>query len=584
MKFTDIFTKDFWSGEPEVIEVDEPQQNDRAIRPTAGVFTPSGTGNNVPAQGYVYAVYDGEKNIGAIGPIKSYAKDFYALRMRSRQAFIESDVCQAVVGRFTAWAIGTGLRLDAEPQIDVLKASKITIDTEAFNNAAESLWRVYANSTLPDYCGQKNMQQLSWQAHLEGKIGGDILVILRVINGIVKVQHIDGMHVGNPPGCNIIQNDSVDGAQSANGYDYIYKGNRIRFGVEMAANGEHVAYHVHVGSAMTYERIPAKDSNGMVRAFMYYGFRPAVDDTRGTPLLSVVLESAKGLDRYREATVSGAEERAKIPYTFEHDQNSDGENPIAGQRVKLLAGQPKPGMAAATDIPVDAVGNKIAADFAVSTNKMVVNLPIGVKAKALDSKQELAFAEFCMFQIDIICAAMNIPPNVAMSKYNDSFSASRMAGEDWQHTFMIDRGDFSQQYLNHIYSLQLYIWILENRIQAPGYEAALEAKNVLVTEAYNYCNFEGDMFPDIDPLKTVKFVREAMGVAMEHVPVMTPEAAARTIGQGAILPIIKQSGKELEATAAAGIELPEQDEPAPDSADNEKEGQTKRKPTSGGNN
>lgn len=549
------------------------------IHPQASVYGPN-IGNNIPAQGYVYAVYDGEKNIGEMGPIKRYDKDFYALRMRSKQLYLESEICQVVINRFTQWVIGNGLKLKSEPQKEVLSFYKINIDTEAFNKPMESVWKVYANSKLPDYSGQQNLPALSEEAHREAKLGGDILVVLRVIDNLVRVQHIDGMHVGNPPGCSMsFVEDKVLGAQSANGYDFIYPetGNRIRLGVEIDATGAHVAYHVHVGVGLDYKRVLAKDSKGFTRAYMYYGFKPEIDATRGTPLLSVVMESAKKLERYNSAILAGAEETAKIAYVFEHGVSSNNEDPTLGIRLKASIGQPAPGGASATDLAVDTVGNALARDFAVSTEKRVINLPTDVKVTTLEGKQQVHVSEFSMFHVDMICASVNIPPNVAMSKYEDSFSASRMAGKDWEHTFMTERSDFSQHYLSPIHTLQMYVWILENRIQAPGFLISLQNKNVLAIEAYVYARWTGDMFPDIDPLKTVKFLREATGIASEQAPYMTLEAAAEYLGQGDYSAIIKQYGKELKDVDAAGIKLPSEDVVPPDRGTDEKEGQTKRK-------
>lgn len=547
-------------------------------QPQANVFSPQGVISS--AVGAVYAVYDGETAMGEMGVAKAYFKDFYILRVRSKQLYLESPICQAVINRFTQWVIGRGLKLQAEPQKEVLAKDKITIDTETFNKSIESLWKVYSNSKKADYSGLQNLHALSEEAHRESKLGGDVLVVLRVINGIVKVQHINGAHVGNPPTLSITYNDDkLLGNPNYSGFDYIYEPtkNRVRYGIEIDDMGAHVAYHVKIGVTLTYMRVKAKDSNGMQRAFMLYGFKPEVDSTRGTPLLSVVMETAKKLERYNSAALAGAEERAKLAYFFVHGVGSDNEDPQAGRRAKALIGQPSLGGAVSTGIAVDAIGNKIANDTAVSTNRTVINLPNDVDVKSPDSKQEVHVAEFSMFHVDIICAAISMPPNVAMSKYEDSFSASRMAGKDWEHTFMTERSDFAMQYLNPIYTLQMYIWVLQNKVEAPGFLNALNADNYLTTEAYTYNRWVGDMFPDIDPLKTVKYVREALGVAYEHVPVMDGEYAAELLGTGDISAIIRQVGDELEAADEADIKLPDQDVVSPEKADNENEGQTKRK-------
>jgi capsid protein len=110
-------------------------------------------------------------------------------------------------------------------------------------------------------------------------------------------------------------------------------------------------------------------------------------------------------------------------------------------------------------------------------------------------------------------------------------------------------------------------------IDAPGFIDALREKNQMVMGAYLYNRWVGDLFPDIDPLKTVKYLREAMGVAFEHVPLMTPERAAEILEQGGIADIIKQSGEELKDTEAAGIKLPSASMKDPATAAEHKEGE-----------
>lgn len=529
-------------------------------------------------QGYVYLMYDGETSAGDMGPARVYTKDFYTLRARSKQMYTESGVCHMVVNRFTEWVVGGGLGLKSDPREVVLKKFKINVDTETFNDTVEQLWTVYAASKHADSTGKQTLHALSAEAHRESKNTGDILVILRVAGGLVKVQHVDGDHVGNPPGCSArFSENKMVGAQSQSGYDWVYNetNNRIRHGVEIDDNGEPVAYHVRVGTTLKYERVAAKDSLGFVRAYMVYGNRTEVDSMRGTPLSSIIMDRSNTLDRYLNATVTGAEERANVPYVFEHDVNSSGENPELGRRLTQTLAQNTPGAAAAAGVPMDANMEKIATEFAVSLDRTVKNLPPGAKMKAVESTQEVRVSEFVNIHIDLICAAVKIPPSVALSKYDTSFSSSRMAGKDWEHTFITDRANFAAQYLRPIYELQVYLWLLQNMVEAPALLQAIREGNALVKEAFLFATFTGDMFPDIDPLKTANFLRTALGPSFDHVPIITAETASEMLPNGGGFDaILKQTGKELEKAKAAGLEpieeKPAKEEPA------EKENKTEK--------
>jgi len=524
-----------------------PVHADDVPQPSAS-YSPFGSYGS-GGQAYMVMGYDGETNLGEMGAIKQYVIDYDALRWRSRQLYLESDICTAVVDRKTEWVVGGGLRLQSEPQIKVLEAEGIKIDTEQFSKGIEAWWKVYANSTMPDLSRQKSLNALMNEAHKETKIMGNILVVLRVIDGVVKIQHIDVRNVFTPPGLNIQENkDKVAGST---GYDfYLPNGNRVRHGVEIDTNGTHIAYYVRKGVGMEYTRILARGpKSGMLMAYMVYGKKYEIDDTAGMPLLSTVMETAKMMERYNKSAVAGAEARQDIPYFFEHGVNSKQQDPLGGRRARAYAGN----AAGLADIPTTASGQPLADKVAVSTKKTVYDLPNDVTVNAIESRQEMDVPAFTMLQVDLICAAVNIPPNVAMGKYEDSFSASRVAGITWQKTFMDDRADFSNQYITPVYTLQMYVLSLLNKINAPGFLEAVRTKNEMVINAYIYARWIGDKFPDIDPLKTANHLRKMLGKGLDHAPLMTLEDAAEEGRQGGYAEIVKQVADELKDLNSAGI-------------------------------
>ena len=44
--------------------------------------------------------FDGEKNLGEIGPAREYVLDYTALRVRSWQSYLESEITQTTINRF----------------------------------------------------------------------------------------------------------------------------------------------------------------------------------------------------------------------------------------------------------------------------------------------------------------------------------------------------------------------------------------------------------------------------------------------------------------------------------------------------
>lgn len=506
-----------------------------------------------PVYGNVFSIsYDGEKNLGELGPIKDYVPEHQMLRLRSWQLFLESEVIQTAIRRTATWVVGEGLSLKANPAQFVLKSEKIELDKESFNLQVEERFCVYAGSTMAHYGDMHSLHQLAFAAYTNAILSGDCLVILRVENGNVNAQLIDGQHVCNPLNLKF-----------QNGQSVWENGNIIRNGVELDAKGKHVAYHVKT-AWNKWERIPARgEKTGMRMAFMVYGLEYRLDTVRGIPIVSAVMETAKKMERYKEATIGSAEERQKMVFSIEHEAFSDGSNPLVERARQAIGGSP-----VTSDIPTDTQMQAVADKVVATTNKTALNMPIGAKLKQLESTNELSFKEFYEANRDTVFAAVNIPPNVAMSKYDTTYSSARTATKDWEHTLRVARNkDFAPQFYQPFYELWLYVNILQNKVDAPGYLTALARGNRMVIEAYHRARFAGANVPHIDPVKEVTAERLKLGKGSDHIPLTTVEAATEALSGGDSYSNMEQYADELNDAYELGIEKivssPGQAAPAP---------------------
>lgn len=494
-------------------------------------------------------IFDGEKDLGEIGPIRLYLLDHSALRMRSWQAMMDSDVCAALVKRSCDWVIGTGLKLQAMPKQKVLKLLKNeTIDTEEFNESVEALFDIMCATSISDFSDKDSLNEKAREAW-KNVFFGDVLLVLHLVNGMPKVQLIDAQHVNTPPSFG-----------TTTGLDAVYPetGNIIRHGVEMDKSGKHVAYWVCktagiFNSLADYDRYPVQMTEYPYcqTAKLIYGLKYRLDNVRAIPMITAVMETAMKMSRYREATISGAEERAKIVLTIEHEAYSTGENPTVAQAVVAS------GFGMETDLPADSVGNQLANRVYATTNKQTYNMPNGAKMKALESKQELSFAEFYSANFDIVCAVVGYPPEVILSKYNSNYSASRAAIKDFEHTIITQRQSFSEQFYQTVYNFCLDVWVLQGLVKLPGYEVALMNKNQLALSAFRFAKFSGDVVPHIDPAKEVKAWREKLGEDSKNMPLCTVAEAMEALAQLGgtdFNSTIQQYAKELEVGKSLGIE------------------------------
>jgi capsid protein len=475
--------------------------------------------------------YNGEKNAGELGAVKNYIPDFQTLSARSWQAYTESEIAQLIIHNFLLWTIGTGLKFKAEPSREILDEEKIKVDLPAFIKTAESRFNLHLDSKRSTSTRMRTFNQLTYQAKKHAIVGGDVLVVLdygrpKDLNKSVSARLIDGYYVQSPVN-NVNPNNS----------------NKIYNGVEINDYGEAVAYWVRLDNLQCV-RVEAYTKTGTLQAFMVYGLDYRTDTFRGMPLLSAVLETMKKLDRYKEATVGSAEERAKITWFVEHAQYSTGEDPVS--KLKAAAGH---GVDPGTERITNELLKTTASNIRYTTGKQTLNMPIGATLKSLDAKNELYFRDFYNTNFEILCAAIGIPPEVALNKYTSSFSSSRGANKNWEHKILFEREKIDLELYQPFFNYWLEMEVYSGRIELPGYVVAKYTDDYLLLEAYQKCRFIGAKMPFIDPLKEVQAARAKLGD--QSTPLATYEQVTEELNGGDWQTNIEQA--KLERDKATGL-------------------------------
>ena len=463
--------------------------------------------------------YDGEKNPGELGVIKRYIPDYRALRHRGWQAYAESDVVQAVIESYIDWVIGEGLKPQVKTEEEILRDKGINIDVQAFAAQVERQFKLFLNSRKSTVNHETNLNTKMRDAMRNALISGDTLVVLNVDeNNQLSVRCYDGHNVFTP----------VLGKEQSAARE---RGNKLRHGVEVDPTGKHVAYYIWDGEEST--RIPAfNPDTGMRMAYLIYGRKLRYGDVRGVPLIMAVLESIKKLDRYKEAMIGGAEERAKIAYQIVHRQGSTEENPLADNVRSSLALNAR--IDGAPNDPIDD-GIKLQQKITNTVGKSVFNMPLESELKALVSDVEFSFKDFFSTNLLPLCAAVGIPVEVAMKKFENNFSSSRAALKMWEHTMKVTRTDFGFHFNHLIYQMWLVLADIRGDINAPGlFRAVAVDKDDMLFEAYTKIKFNGPTVPHVDPMKEVKAERDKLGPKGANIPLTTPEEAAMNLGGGDI--------------------------------------------------
>ena len=472
--------------------------------------------------------FTGEKTPGEMGAAKDYTLWFQYLRVRSWQAYLESEIAQIIINKFAKWVIGQGLYVQPEPEKIVLKQEGISQIPDDFIRNVENRFNLWTSLRQSDVSEMFTYNSLSYEAFKNAKIGGDVLCINYPENGTVKVQVIDGSHVVSPSADSTLWKSAMD------------RGNRIEYGVEITPNNEHVAYYILGADGKYYrvERIGKR--SGRLMAYLVYGSRYRLDNVRGLPQLSCVLETIKKLDRYKEATVGSAEERQKIALFIEHGANSTGESPYIEKMAQSKALGTQVAVETKSADEYEAAATKVA----TTTQKQAVNLPIGATMKMLESKNELYFKDFYVTNFQFVTASFGMPYEVALAMYNSNYSASRAAIKEWEYNLKFERNYFSEQFHQPFYNLWLEMSILTGKINAPGYIKGMNDKNIMLMEAYTAARFLGANVPHIDPLKEV--MAERLKLADDTTPLTTHDQSTETLGTGDFNQIVEKTKIEQQ--------------------------------------
>jgi capsid protein len=460
-------------------------------------------------------VWDGEKTLGELGTVVRNIPDYEKLRLRSYDAYAKSDVVRIVSSKYFYWVIGSGLKLQSEPNRTVLESEGIKgVNYSAFQKLVEARFAVYANSKNACYTNEKTLHELADDAHRCSFLGGDALVIARFGEYGPNIQIISGEHIKNP---GLDNNFAVEAEK---------KGHKIEHGVEIDKKGRHIAYIVRTRSKDEledeYERIPAYGANtGKRLAWMISSQKISPDHIRSVPEISQSLEKINKLDRYTEAAVGKAEQAAKLLYTIKHREYSTGESHLDAIVNAKRSGVSTISSPTDGQVLADGLANRIAE----TTSNQTFNLTPGAELESFSTEIETDFAAFHAAIFKTVSSGMNVPPEVAMQEYNSNYSASRAAINSFGYIISIKRAKAALDFYIPIYKLWLEYEILTNKIEAPGYLENI--KNYMITESYSQCRFLGKNMPHIDPLKEAKAIE-----LMLQMKLCSREQATEMLGLG----------------------------------------------------
>lgn len=426
--------------------------------------------------------FDGDKFFGGFGATKLFSTDYWTLRKRSDQLFRENLYARGLIRRLITNEINTGLTPEACPDEELIGVPEDSLND--WTETVENRFLLWGKN--PEQCDWKHRSTfgaIQRAARMEALISGDVLVVLRQSRktNLPMVQLISGDKVQTPLG----------------GSTKLANGHQIRHGVELDTVGRVVAYWVKQDGDGQPKRLPAKGTrSGRRLAWLVFGTEKRLDDVRGEPLLSLVLQSLKEIDRYRDSTQRKAVINSILAMFIKKTEDKQGTRPIT-------AGATRRGQATTTDHD----GGKREFNIASQVPGLIIEeLQTGEEPVLKGGEgTDINFGPFEEAIIQAVAWANEIPPEILRLSFSNNYSASQAAINEFKIYLNKVWSDWGETFCQPIYIDWLLSENLRGRVQAIGLlDAWRDPQRQDVFGAWVASDWYGSIKPSTDMLKQAK--------------------------------------------------------------------------------
>ncbi|ARB06245.1 portal protein [Shewanella phage SppYZU01] len=427
------------------------------------------------------SIYDGGKFFGGFGPTQIQLTDYWTLRARSAQLFNENLYARGLIRRLVTNEINTGLTPEAAPDEQIIGVAEDSLND--WTETVENRFGIWSKSPeLCDWKATSTFGAIQRAARAEALISGDVLVVLRQSQRtkLPMVQLVSGSKVQTPLG----------------GEVNIRKGHVIRHGVEFDTVGRETAHWIKQDDGSS-KRIPAfGEKSGRRISWLVYGSDKRLDDVRGQPLLSLVLQSLKEIDRYRDSAQRKAVINSVLAMFIEKTEDKAGTLPVTGGAVRRDKAT-----------TTDSDGKKRSFNIANQIPGLVMEeLQTGEKPVGFHSQgTDVNFGTFEEAIIQAVAWANEIPPEILRLAFSNNYSASQAAINEFKIYLNKVWSDWGETFCTPVYVEWLLSETLLQKIRAPGLlDSWRDPRKYDIFGAWVSTDWYGSIKPSTDMLKQAK--------------------------------------------------------------------------------
>lgn len=420
-------------------------------------------------------------NARSESPQKDIDLNLNLLRQRSRSLYMENPIATSAVKTTRTNVVGSGLMV--KPKIDYVTLGISEAEAAALEEDIKKEFKLWAESKFCDACHQSNFYELQQIAFLSVLMSGEVFAL-------PIYRENEESYMPYQMRIKLIEADRVSTPDSTGDYIDLHRkaenGNRIWNGVEIDSKGAAVAYYIC--NAYPYDYEVAKKEWVRVETFGEQTGNPNVlhvfdaerpEQYRGVPFLSPVIETLKQLSRYSEAELMAAVINGMFTVFITSENGTES--------VDFEGAVDEPGI----ENPKEKEQN-----YQIGPGTVNYMSP-GEKIEIADAKRpNVNFDGFVSSFCAYVGAALEIPVDLLIKRFNASYSASRGALLEAWKSFRMRRTWFKNDFCQPIYELFLSESVAKGRLNMPGFFLDIRFR-----KAYCEATWNGPSPGQLDPVK-----------------------------------------------------------------------------------
>ena len=409
----------------------------------------------------------------------------FTMRQRARMLYMAAPIATSAIKTNRTNVVGVGLKLKSRIDREVLGLT--AEQAEAWQKTTEREFALWAeNKRACDATGMNNFYGLQQLALISWLLSGDCIGVLkqyevdRLLPYALRVHLIEADRIATPG--NYGTGTSINFTTGKNPDT----GNTVYDGVEVDSCGMVVAYHIRsnypfeVGApTTTWARVLAYQENTGLPNVVHVMDSERADQYRGVSYLAQVIEPLLQMRRYTESELMAAVIESFFTAFIKTEAPTDD---MPFNQVE-------------EDPPEESKGPN---DYSMGPGQVNVMKPGEDVTFANPTRPAGGFDAFVTSISSQIGAALEIPADLLLKKFNASYSASRAALLEAWKSFKMRRKWLADDFCQPIYAVWMSEAVARGRIYAPGFFV-----NPVIRAAYLGSEWLGPSQGQLDPVKEI---------------------------------------------------------------------------------